>query len=331
MQQSRTIIHIGIHKTASTFLQTKVFPHFRRYVFLTRPYTQHNWLFNKLQFADDTVYDADLTARELHAIGENLLISDESFSGISLNCSIMNRSIIARRFSQIFPDATIILFIRGQQDTLISNYNNYVEHMRRRMDIHDFFWYPENDFKLSDFKNDYYSSYPIETLFYNNNRYNLHLDELKYYSLIRLYKQLFKNVHVFLFEDFQKDQARVLNRLAEIAGDTLPGLEQLSKEKPVFGSVSPREHMVRRIENFWLDLYKGITSPRYYWWIAKGIGLLCKPFVNPGKVEKERAYVREKTRDHYVHDNDLIIEHYPEVGIQAYPEKYRNGSGNASA
>jgi hypothetical protein len=321
-QMNKTIIHIGIHKTASTFLQTQIFPKFKGFTLLTRPYTQHNSTFNKLQFADDTLYDAGQTGDELRSLGNNLLISDESFAGITLNCSVINRSVIAKRFSEIFPDASIVLFIRGQQDALVSNYHNYVENVRGTLSIEEFFWYPEREYSLSEYNYDYYAPYPPETLYINTNRRNFHLDELKYFNLIRLYKHYFKDVHVFLYEDFKKNQQKVLLELESIAGEELQDMEDVNVKKRVLKSLSPKDHVVKRIENYWLGFGNSVRKTRPMRYLARGMGLLSRPFLDPKAVEKDQEYLTNRTRSHYVSDNDLIIEHYPEIGIQHYPEKY---------
>ena len=58
-------IHIGLHKTGTTFLQNRIFSLFTNLIFLTRPYTQQNNAFNKLQYADDSLYDGDEVQNEL--------------------------------------------------------------------------------------------------------------------------------------------------------------------------------------------------------------------------------------------------------------------------
>ena len=56
---SNIFLHVGLHKTASTFFQTEIFPYFENTTCITRPYTQQSCGFNKLQFADHTVYNPE--------------------------------------------------------------------------------------------------------------------------------------------------------------------------------------------------------------------------------------------------------------------------------
>jgi hypothetical protein len=140
--------------------------------------------------------------------------------------------------------------------------------------------------------------------------------------LIRLYKRYFKDVHIFLYEDFKKDQQKALQELQAIVGEELPDMEDINVKKRVFKSLSPKGHMTKRIENYWLGLGNGVRRTRLKWWVAKGMGLLCKPFLDSKVVERDQEYLINRTRSHYISDNDLIITHYPEIGIQHYPEKY---------
>ena len=138
---SNIFIHVGLHKTASTFFQTKIFPYFENTTCLTRPYTQQSYGFNKLQFADDTVYNPEDLLLEIKQIleeHENILISDELLSGIP-GCNYLNRSLIADRLSSLFPEGEIIIFLRGQKDILLSMYNQYIK-MGGTAPINEYIW-----------------------------------------------------------------------------------------------------------------------------------------------------------------------------------------------
>ena len=70
-------IHLRLHKTGSTYLQHSVFPNYRNIHFISRPFTQYNHEFNKLQYADDTMYDRSMMAKTLkHFEGKSMIISD---------------------------------------------------------------------------------------------------------------------------------------------------------------------------------------------------------------------------------------------------------------
>lgn len=201
----KTIIHVGLHKTATTYLQSSVWPMVSNYTYLSRPYTQHNHAFNQLQYADDSLYDPEVIQSELAKIGYgNLLISDESFSGKPLSFSYINRSMIARRLHDQFPDAEIILFLRDQTDIIKSHYSSYIKMPFGVKTIDEFLYQPKGDYSYGDFIS-YPERFDISNLYYNTNDVFLHLDCFKYSCLIELYHRLFKKCHVFLYEDFKRD------------------------------------------------------------------------------------------------------------------------------
>lgn len=91
----KVYIHIGLHKTGSTFLQNKVFPRLKETTYIGRPYTQQSIAFNKLQYADTSLYKEEETIQEINQENENhekILISDEMFSGLPFN-NYINRTL----------------------------------------------------------------------------------------------------------------------------------------------------------------------------------------------------------------------------------------------
>ena len=127
MKDKKVFIHVGLPKTASTLLQEIVFPALKPVIYVSRPYTQENHAFNKLQYADDSLYAAEELRDEINNIialepGNKVLISDELLSGAPFY-NFINRGLIPKRFAEILPDAEVILFLRGQKDIIRSLYN----------------------------------------------------------------------------------------------------------------------------------------------------------------------------------------------------------------
>ena len=60
MEIKKKFIHVGLHKTATTYLQNYIFNNIENFELVTRPYTQHNKAFNMMQYADDTMYNENL-------------------------------------------------------------------------------------------------------------------------------------------------------------------------------------------------------------------------------------------------------------------------------
>lgn len=149
---SKQVIHVGLHKTATTFLQKKIFPSLDNYNLYTRPYTQHNHAFNQLQYADESLYNKKLVENEVEKFPTgNIILSDESFYGKPNLFSHINRTIIAKRLSELFPEATIIIFIRSQIKILLSYYNQYVKG-GGVADIKDYIWFPKSEYCFEQYE-----------------------------------------------------------------------------------------------------------------------------------------------------------------------------------
>lgn len=219
MKTKNVIIHVGNHKTASTYLQTHILPNFEDTTLLTRPFTQFNKAFNTLQYADDTLYKPQDIKEILENIDtKNVILSDENFSGKLFFYNAINRSMVAQRLSDLFPEATIVLVIRNQEEFVKSAYNHYVRGVYKGTKaIHKFIQFnskPYHDFRLHA-ANAQVPNYP-DYLFYNTDDTCLHLETLKYSKQIELYKSLFPNVHIFLYENYLTNIQRTVTLLEDI-------------------------------------------------------------------------------------------------------------------
>lgn len=308
----KTIIHIGLHKTATTYLQEIVFPRVQGYSYLTRPYTQHNFAFNKLQYADTSLYIHAETIEELKQINsKNLLISDESFSGKPIGFGYINRSLIAERLAQVFPEAEIILFIRGQQNIILSQYNMWVKgYNAGDRAVNDFAWSPKKNYTYQESLSN--TPAGLDTLFWNTNKDYLNLDCYKYYELISLYKNLFRKVHVFLYEDFKNDPNKVIEKIGTILEQKIMIAEE-DLETKVNISLG-QDSLIKKIHE---NKVQVITNNK---WLKKILLFYLnsrdKRFSDP------KDYIRDITKNVYENNNRQLIETYPEIGIQNYPDAY---------
>jgi hypothetical protein len=219
---TKTFIHVGLQKTATTFLQDEIFPRLREVFYVGRPYTQENEAFNQLQYADDSLYTDEPLKVELDKIlkaarGRNLLISDELFSGYAFY-NFSNRGQIARRLSQVVPDGEIILFIRNQLDLIKSLHNQYVKlgWIDRPLDS-SFLHAPGIGFSLERWMQGARDWNLARR--HVNHRAVLIPDLFDYEKLIGLYARLFSKVHVFLYEDFLADQQACIRKITSMICD----------------------------------------------------------------------------------------------------------------
>lgn len=119
------IVHIGYHKTATTWLQEAVFPRARSHDFLPRKAVQQAFL-----AAPGLHFDAEETRRVLGIGRRNrpLLLSEENLSGYLHNGGLHGflAPEVARRIKAALPEARIVIFVRNQFDICRASYAQYV-------------------------------------------------------------------------------------------------------------------------------------------------------------------------------------------------------------
>jgi len=311
---SRQIIHIGIHKTSSTFFQENIFPNVVGFNLLTRPYTQHNHFFNKIQYQDDTLFDIDAVKNYLKNQGyskQNLILSDESLSGKPLGYSYINRSMIAKRLKKLWPNATIIIFLRDQKDIIKSHYSSYIKMPFGVKTFEDFLWIPsKNDMKKND------NTYDQKSLYYNSNDFYLHADNFKYSELIKLYKELFSDVKVFLYEDFKKNQQFFLKKIKNELNIEVDHSKIILKNK-VNKSLTFKDLMRRRKLNQISLLFKAPL-------VKKIIINSYKIFPYPIFYEKKLSdIIKLSLSGYYTKDNIDLKKLTPEIDWEKFNGVYK--------
>jgi len=303
------IIHVGLHKTGSTFLQEEIFPLIKNFSFVSRPFTQHNHAFNKLQYAPDGVYEENEMVEELKNIkGDNVLLSDEAFSGKVIYFNYINRDQIIRRFKKLFPKATIIIFIRGQADIIKSNYNQYIKAGGTKK-IEEYVWASKEDFTYDDYVNK--GKLPdIKSLYYNTNDYFVNMDNFLYSNIINSFKINFKNVEVFLYEDIKNNPERLTRKMKKIFGDNFDdrnfkNISITSKINESFGEKKLKKQYFKNNFGYLVSLVLRFFPFFKY-----------KDF---GKID----FLNEEIKLHYINDNKIILSKFPEINIGDYPDKYQ--------
>lgn len=148
--KNRYFIHIGFPKTASTYLQTKVFPNIKNINYANNEEYVNKWLGKLRSF--DTSYFKDkfnLYEKLESEYGENqkTLISKEGLVGNPF-ANFSDNTAIAHTLKNSFPEAKILVIIRKQDDLLNSLYSLYLKFGGRKK-IKDFLFYGENGFTHS--------------------------------------------------------------------------------------------------------------------------------------------------------------------------------------
>jgi hypothetical protein len=196
-------VHIGFHKTATTWLQHEVFPHHPH----LRPYVQgrvwDNPYLRHIVTDSDRGFDAG-QAREAYTAGvarlgalapdDVVVVSSERLSGHAASGGYDSVR-IARRLHATLPDARVLMVVRSQIDIIESVYRQLVGE-----------GYPGRISSL-------WSSDPWKTAQFDFGHY-------AYDTLVREYQQQLgaHNVAVFSYEGVVADRGGFLDRLAAFFG-----------------------------------------------------------------------------------------------------------------
>jgi len=321
---ARHVLHIGLHKTGSSFLQAKVFPFIGGVTYLGRHFCQLNEAMNKMQYADETVYDPAELVEALEGIeGETILLSDESLSGKPYVFNSINRTMIARRLAAALPDATVLLFIRGQVDILTSHYAEYLIGGGTQK-LSRFMWKAEPGITAAD---ELAGRHPqrgaARHLYYNTNGPNMHLDNFLYTAVIESFADAFPRVEVMLYEDLWNRRERVHAKLQEVLGVTFDEAvgERFFDTTRVNRSIAGWRAPVLRTTNRCAELFDSKLVSAAIHRVGKGLRAI------PGERSTDdwKRWIRDFAGDHYHADNRRVIERWPEIGLQDYPQKYPTG------
>ena len=127
----RLIIHLGIHKTASTFFQKKIFNNLNGYLYFNRNSLQKfkDYILYTDEFYFDKEIAFDFFSSAIDRREENIIISDEDFYGLPFSGGT-NRKRNLDRLLETFKgkmDVKFIIFFREQDSLLNSLYLQYIK------------------------------------------------------------------------------------------------------------------------------------------------------------------------------------------------------------
>jgi hypothetical protein len=197
------VVHIGFHKTATTWLQHEVFPHHTH----LRPYVQGSpWddPYLRCIVADSdrrydpararAEYEAGLARLGPLAPDDVVIISAERLSGHAASGGY-DTVRIARRLHETLPEARVLMVVRSQIDMIESEYRQLVGEGHRG---------------------------PLSAMWTSAawKRVQFDLEHYEYDALVREYHRLYgpDHVAVFTYELLAQDRERFLERLADFCG-----------------------------------------------------------------------------------------------------------------
>jgi hypothetical protein len=183
----RSIVHIGYHKTATTWFQERYYPLVKNATYITRRQAKQAFL-NVSAFNFDPRH-----AREILGTNEPMLICEENLCGDYENAGLLGclSKDVAYRIRNTLPEAQIVIFIRNQPDMIAATYLQYLRRGGTASVNHFLFPYRhQRRFSRKHFKKPMF-------LF----------DHFDYLNLIHHYQDIFgkPSVHVFPYEAFSRN------------------------------------------------------------------------------------------------------------------------------
>ena len=194
---SSPIVHIGYHKTASTWFQQVFYP-----AVTNRTYIPREKVYEAFATPDAFAFDPERARRVLGATS-GAILCEEELSGYLHNGGLSGFASreIAARIKATLPDAQIVIFVRAQPAMAAASYLQYI----RAGGTHraDRYLMPWRHLKGA-------ASDP-----YKAPRFAL--QHLAYDRLAEHYAGLFglSRVHLFTYEEMAADPARFVGRFAE--------------------------------------------------------------------------------------------------------------------
>lgn len=182
------IVHIGYHKTGTTWFQDIFYPAVRN-----RPYIPRATVRAAFLACGALDFDADRARRILGAHADHALLCEENLTGGLHNGGLAGNlsKDVAYRLASTLPDAQIVIFVRDPVAAIASAWLQYVKG-GGTFGLHRYL-----------FGRDRLSPVAPE----RDEAPGFRLDHFAYHRLIAHYDALFgaQRVHVFRYEDFRAD------------------------------------------------------------------------------------------------------------------------------
>ena len=291
-----TLIHIGYPKAASTWLQHVFFPSVKGFTMVPEE-TIASKLLKPGAFKFDPGDIRNFFAREYP---DKRIVSDERFLG-SFNLGWNNGAYskeLSLRLKNVFPEATIVLFIRKQTEIVASAYAQYVRDGGTRSIQR--YLYPPSNFSFQ-------------------NILKFSFEQLEYLPVISHYRDLFKGrVKIFLYEEIKDDFNAFIERFQLELGLELD--REAISPQPLNRRYSRTILCLARAGNIFtrngsLDKYYLVHLPGYHSF-SKRIWKVINHSGIPGKPASTEAVLGRKNfgviNNYYAEHNNQLPDIIPE-------------------
>ncbi len=309
----KVVIHLGLHKTGSSLLQKKIFPKIKHYEYLSRPYTQlnHNW--NKLQFANDSIYDPNAMKKEVEQFkGCNLLISDEALGGVQLFLNNSTLSMTLGRLKHLFDtdQVEVIVFLRGQLSLMRSYHNQWVKSSPYGInELNDLILVPKESYSYEDQHRN--RKKDKNMLYFNMTDFNFNPSSFCYTGLVAECKKHFDKTHTFFYEDIYFDPDYLAKQLTQIFGEKVDSADFNSKVNAALNRVALKKRIVSNRINL-------LTSNKWLGYLFKFIYLTCYRG-DPSGIEEGKLNQLTKI---FTEDNRKLVDEFGLDRLLHHPEQY---------
>jgi hypothetical protein len=302
------ILHIGFPKTSSTWFQENFYPYIKSGYYMNREAVQDlflsegafDWNQNECQLKLKKLIEGK-TDRII--ICEELLLGRLRPGGVK---HFVTRE-VGHRLKSIFPEATVVIFIRNQLDALASAYSQYIQ-SGGNYNI-DTFLHPE---RISG--GDY------------NSLVLLGPDYFLYHKAIDYYASLYgeENLFVFLYEEFRDSNSSFVTSFSKKLGISVD-MDRVSFDRVNEGY---RALLVAPRKFFNAFTRKGPLNKYYLVHIPNADKIIRKIFAtankyrffgmrpSAGKILGRRNV--EYLNSYYKKSNQILVEKYGLTGIKNY-------------
>lgn len=201
MARPPILLHVGYHKTGSSWLQQRVFGVAESgFEWLGRPWQARQQIVAPHPLVFDAAvarahYAADIERAQRS--GRVIVYSDERFSGNPHSGGYDSKE-NAQRLAATFPEARVLLVVRRQPEMVRSAYDQYVDE-GGACSIRDYLQPPRTRLAMPSFR----------------------LEHFEYHRLIGEYQRLLgrERVLVLAFEQLRADGVHFLRRIMEFSGN----------------------------------------------------------------------------------------------------------------
>jgi hypothetical protein len=294
------LIHIGFHKTATTWLQRNLFSDEQLgFQLLDRDMVLEDFVF--IHPFDYCYDDSEMNKKYIRLCNEIIqkkrvpVISQERLSG-SAHCGGYDCREISYRLKHCFPQAKILITIREQKDLIYSMYSQYVKHTGA-YSLREYLL-PKKRIKYPEFN----------------------LDHLKFDRMIRHYHSLFskENVLVLPFEFFVENPMAFIAKIdsfCKISLDTQAISRILQHPKintrlggvdlSVKGWLNP--FLFKNMNNLGGKFSNKLTRPlaKILLWLSRSS---CPAFFQQQIENKRKMFIKQHVKNHFAKSNKLTAD-----------------------